>query len=124
MPHANNAKYKKQSPRIWERVSSKATTSQQLRSPDAAAMRARIPPKNGRIIGEGYHQEFGGPHAEVLALRNAFEDPIGATAYITLEPCSIYGKTPPCTVALIDAGIKMLEAKGAKPGQIFYDKFT
>jgi len=61
--------------------------------------------KNGDIIGQGYHREFGGPHAEVNALRDAVTDPIDATAYVTLEPCSIYGKTPPCTSALIKHGV-------------------
>ncbi len=61
--------------------------------------------KNGKIIGQGYHQEYGGPHAEVMALRDAVTDPVGATAYVTLEPCCIYGKTPPCTKALIKSGV-------------------
>ena len=58
--------------------------------------------KEGKIIGEGYHHKFGDPHAEVMAIRNAFENPAGSTAYITLEPCCTVGKTPPCTEALID----------------------
>lgn len=62
--------------------------------------------KDGRIIAEGYHEQFGGPHAEIMALHNAHENPEGSTAYITLEPCSIHGKTPPCTRALIDAGVR------------------
>ncbi len=62
--------------------------------------------KNGKIIGEGYHTAFGKPHAEVEALQNATKNVAGATAYITLEPCSHYGKTPPCAVALIEAKIK------------------
>ncbi|NOZ08877.1 MAG: bifunctional diaminohydroxyphosphoribosylaminopyrimidine deaminase/5-amino-6-(5-phosphoribosylamino)uracil reductase RibD [FCB group bacterium] len=62
--------------------------------------------KNGDIIGQGYHQEYGGPHAEVMALRDAVTDPIDATAYVTLEPCSFYGKTPPCTNALVESGIR------------------
>ncbi|WP_052210144.1 bifunctional diaminohydroxyphosphoribosylaminopyrimidine deaminase/5-amino-6-(5-phosphoribosylamino)uracil reductase RibD [Dickeya fangzhongdai] len=61
--------------------------------------------KNGRIIGEGWHKVFGGPHAEVNALRGLREDAVGATAYVTLEPCSHYGKTPPCANALIQAGV-------------------
>lgn len=52
--------------------------------------------KNGRIIGEGYHERFGGPHAEVNAFDRATESPAGATLYVTLEPCSHQGKTPPC----------------------------
>ena len=58
--------------------------------------------KDGRIIGEGYHEQFGGPHAEINALRQAQESVQGAAIYVTLEPCSHYGKTPPCVEALID----------------------
>ncbi|HJX12722.1 MAG TPA: bifunctional diaminohydroxyphosphoribosylaminopyrimidine deaminase/5-amino-6-(5-phosphoribosylamino)uracil reductase RibD [Dehalococcoidales bacterium] len=54
-----------------------------------------------RVIGQGYHHYFGGPHAEVNAIRNAREDIAGATLYVTLEPCRHYGKTPPCTDAII-----------------------
>lgn len=59
--------------------------------------------RRGRIIGEGYHRRFGGPHAEINALRACHESPRGATAYVSLEPCSHRGKTPPCTRALIEA---------------------
>lgn len=60
--------------------------------------------KEGQLIGQGYHQRFGGPHAEVEALRSATDcDTRGATAYVTLEPCSHFGKTPPCCDALIEA---------------------
>ncbi len=58
-----------------------------------------------RVIAEGYHRRFGGPHAEVEALRRARESPNRATAYVTLEPCCHYGKTPPCTDTLIEAGV-------------------
>lgn len=62
----------------------------------------------GRVIGEGHTQQAGGPHAEVMALRDAQsrgESVVGATAYVTLEPCSHYGRTPPCCDALIAARI-------------------
>ena len=59
-----------------------------------------------RIIGSGHHELFGGPHAEVNAIRAADVPTIGATAFVTLEPCSHVGKTPACTDALIAAGIK------------------
>ncbi|MDQ7094938.1 bifunctional diaminohydroxyphosphoribosylaminopyrimidine deaminase/5-amino-6-(5-phosphoribosylamino)uracil reductase RibD [Desulfosporosinus sp. PR] len=62
--------------------------------------------KNGQIIGEGYHQKAGTPHAEVHALKAAQDQAFGATAYVTLEPCSHFGRTPPCADALIRAGIQ------------------
>lgn len=62
--------------------------------------------KDGEIVGEGYHQEYGGPHAEVFALEEAGEKALGADIYVTLEPCSHYGKTPPCAQKIIDTGIK------------------
>lgn len=62
--------------------------------------------KNGVIIGEGYHLKAGKPHAEVHALKQAAENATDATAYVTLEPCSHYGRTPPCAKALIKARVK------------------
>lgn len=62
--------------------------------------------KNNKIIAKGYHRKAGFPHAEVEALRNAKEDMRGATLYVSLEPCSHYGKTPPCVDAIIQAGIQ------------------
>ncbi|OCG02133.1 bifunctional diaminohydroxyphosphoribosylaminopyrimidine deaminase/5-amino-6-(5-phosphoribosylamino)uracil reductase RibD [Gilliamella sp. wkB112] len=62
--------------------------------------------KDNRIIGEGYHQKAGEPHAEVYALKMAGNNAIGSTAYVTLEPCSHFGRTPPCVDALIKSGIK------------------
>ncbi|KLV06049.1 5-amino-6-(5-phosphoribosylamino)uracil reductase [Photobacterium aquae] len=57
------------------------------------------------IVGEGFHYQAGQPHAEVFALRAAGEQARGATAYVTLEPCSHYGRTPPCAEALVKAGV-------------------
>ena len=62
--------------------------------------------KNGKVIGRGYHKFFGGSHAEVYALEEAGKEAEGATIYVTLEPCSYYGKTPPCAKKIIDMGIK------------------
>ncbi len=61
--------------------------------------------RDGECIGEAWHQRTGEAHAEILALQAAGNDATGATAYITLEPCSHYGRTPPCADALLDAGI-------------------
>ncbi|MGL5359391.1 MAG: bifunctional diaminohydroxyphosphoribosylaminopyrimidine deaminase/5-amino-6-(5-phosphoribosylamino)uracil reductase RibD, partial [Shewanella sp.] len=61
--------------------------------------------KDNEIVAEGYHQRAGEPHAEVHALAMAGAKAQGATAYVTLEPCSHYGRTPPCALALIKAGI-------------------
>src|SRR5262245_15622465 len=61
--------------------------------------------QGGEVVGEGWHQKFGGPHAEVEALRVAGARARGATMYVTLEPCCHHGKTPPCTEAIIAAGI-------------------
>ena len=57
--------------------------------------------KDGVVIGQGYHQEYGGLHAERNALADCTTSPQGATLYVTLEPCCHYGKTPPCTEACL-----------------------
>lgn len=62
--------------------------------------------KNGKIIGEGYHKYFGGNHAEVEAINNATESVCGADIYVTLEPCSHYGKTPPCALKIVECKFK------------------
>ena len=61
--------------------------------------------KNGNVIAEGYHRRAGQPHAEIDALNNLSESSVGATAYVTLEPCSHTGRTPPCSDALVKAGV-------------------
>lgn len=62
--------------------------------------------RDGAIIGEGYHMKAGTPHAEIHALKAAGESARGSTLYVTLEPCCHYGRTPPCTEAIIKAGVK------------------
>ncbi|MBE3580753.1 MAG: bifunctional diaminohydroxyphosphoribosylaminopyrimidine deaminase/5-amino-6-(5-phosphoribosylamino)uracil reductase RibD [Thermoanaerobacteraceae bacterium] len=71
--------------------------------------------RSGEIVGEGYHQRAGSPHAEVHALREAGDRARGSTLYVTLEPCCHYGKTPPCTEAIIAAGVKKVVAAMIDP---------
>lgn len=61
--------------------------------------------KDGQLVGEGFHPQAGQPHAEVFALRDAGEQAKGATAYVTLEPCAHFGRTPPCAKGLVAAGV-------------------
>lgn len=61
--------------------------------------------KDGIVVGEGFHPKAGQPHAEVFAMRQAGEQARGATAYVTLEPCAHYGRTPPCAKGLVEAGL-------------------
>ena len=60
--------------------------------------------RDGEIVGEGWHERAGGPHAEAIALAAAGERARGATAYVTLEPCAHHGRTPPCAEALVECG--------------------
>jgi diaminohydroxyphosphoribosylaminopyrimidine deaminase/5-amino-6-(5-phosphoribosylamino)uracil reductase len=69
----------------------------------------------GEVVGTGYHNEYGGPHAEVLALEAAGERARGATIYVTLEPCAHHGKTPPCTEAILRAGVARVVFAAADP---------
>lgn len=72
--------------------------------------------RDSQIVAEGWHKEFGGPHAEIVALQQADKMQLrGATAYVTLEPCCHHGKTPPCSKALIIAGIKRVVAAMEDP---------
>src|SRR5277367_16870 len=74
--------------------------------------------KGGKIIGRGWHRRAGLPHAEIEALRDAQahgHSPKGSTLYVTLEPCCTHGRTPPCTEAIIAAGIKKVVAAATDP---------
>src|SRR5207248_4543138 len=71
--------------------------------------------REGRAVGEGWHERYGGPHAEVNALAAAGEAARGATLYVTLEPCCHHGKTPPCTDAVLRAGVRRVVAAMPDP---------
>ncbi len=76
--------------------------------------------KDGQVVGEGWHVRAGEPHAEVHALRQAGENARGATAYVTLEPCSHFGRTPPCADALVGAGVARVVAAMQALESAFY----
>ncbi|PID43213.1 MAG: riboflavin biosynthesis protein RibD [Proteobacteria bacterium] len=78
--------------------------------------------KQDRVIGEGWHQISGEPHAEVHALRSAGAEAGGSTAYVTLEPCAHTGKTPPCAKALIDAGVSRVVFATVDPNPLVAGK--
>jgi diaminohydroxyphosphoribosylaminopyrimidine deaminase/5-amino-6-(5-phosphoribosylamino)uracil reductase len=71
--------------------------------------------RDGAVVGEGWHERRGGPHAEVVALDAAGEAARGATVYVTMEPCSHHGTTPPCTDALVHAGVARVVAGSRDP---------
>jgi diaminohydroxyphosphoribosylaminopyrimidine deaminase/5-amino-6-(5-phosphoribosylamino)uracil reductase len=71
--------------------------------------------KDGKIIGEGYHKKAGTPHAEIHALAAAGNEARGATLYVSLEPCCHHGRTPPCTEAIINSGIKRVVIAALDP---------
>ncbi|HSD21727.1 MAG TPA: bifunctional diaminohydroxyphosphoribosylaminopyrimidine deaminase/5-amino-6-(5-phosphoribosylamino)uracil reductase RibD [Anaeromyxobacter sp.] len=74
--------------------------------------------KNGRVIARGHHSRAGGPHAEVVALRAAGARARGADLYTTLEPCDHFGRTPPCSVAVLEAGVRRVIVGSADPNPL------
>lgn len=79
---------------------------------------AVVADENGNVLGEGFHAVYGGPHAEVVALNTAGAAARGATLYVSLEPCSHHGRTPPCTDAIMSAGIKRVVFGAADPNPV------
>ncbi|PQQ11557.1 riboflavin biosynthesis protein PYRD chloroplastic [Prunus yedoensis var. nudiflora] len=78
--------------------------------------------KDGKVVGEGFHPKAGQPHAEVFALRDAGDLAENATAYVSLEPCNHYGRTPPCSEALIKAKVKRVVVGMVDPNPIVASK--
>ena len=78
--------------------------------------------KDGHMVGEGFHPKAGQPHAEVFALRQAGEQARGATAYVTLEPCAHYGRTPPCAKGLVEAGVAKVIVACSDPNPLVAGK--
>ena len=78
--------------------------------------------KDGQMVGEGFHPQAGQPHAEVFAMRQAGTLAQGATAYVTLEPCAHYGRTPPCAKGLVEAGIKKVVVACPDPNPLVAGK--
>jgi diaminohydroxyphosphoribosylaminopyrimidine deaminase/5-amino-6-(5-phosphoribosylamino)uracil reductase len=71
--------------------------------------------RDSEVVGEGWHERTGGPHAEIVALEAAGERARGATLYVTLEPCAHHGRTPPCADALVEAGVERVVAAVGDP---------
>lgn len=93
--------------------------------PPNPAVGAVLVDGTGKILGLGHTQKRGGPHAEIMALRHAREqghDTAGATLYVSLEPCSHQGLTPPCTNAVVEAGIKKVVASVLDPNPLVYGR--
>lgn len=78
--------------------------------------------KDGQSVGEGFHPQAGQPHAEVFALRQAGKLAQGATAYVTLEPCAHYGRTPPCAKGLVEAGVAKVIVACSDPNPLVAGK--
>ncbi|MGE5347140.1 MAG: bifunctional diaminohydroxyphosphoribosylaminopyrimidine deaminase/5-amino-6-(5-phosphoribosylamino)uracil reductase RibD [Acidithiobacillales bacterium] len=90
---------------LWDRVFALAERGRYSTSPNPR-VGAVLVADGGQVVGEGYHDRAGGPHAEVAALAAAGERARGATLLVNLEPCASHGRTPPCTEALIAAGVR------------------
>ena len=98
---------------FMERALSLARQALGIASPNPAVGAVLV--KDGRIVGEGFTQPPGGPHAEVVAIRQAGEAARGATLYVTLEPCCHHGRTPPCAEAVLAAGVREVHLSHLDP---------
>ena len=78
--------------------------------------------QNGKIVGEGFHEKFGEPHAEIIAMEHAGKKTKGAVLFVSLEPCVHFGKTPPCTDAIIHAGISQVFIASEDPNPLVSGK--
>jgi diaminohydroxyphosphoribosylaminopyrimidine deaminase / 5-amino-6-(5-phosphoribosylamino)uracil reductase len=78
--------------------------------------------RNGKIVGEGFHRQFGGPHAEIFAIVKAGRKAHGAVLFVNLEPCAHFGKTPPCADAIIQSGIKKVVIASKDPNPLVNGK--
>lgn len=105
---------------FMQRALTLAARGQYTTSPNPAVGCVLV--KNGEIVGEGFHVKAGEPHAERIALAAAGEKAQGATAYVTLEPCSHYGRTPPCALGLIEAGVTKVIAAMRDPNPLVAGK--
>jgi len=76
--------------------------------------------RDGQVVGMGYTQPVGGPHAEVVALSQAGDKAKGASLYVTLEPCCHFGRTPPCTHAIIESGLAEVHVAMMDPNPVVY----
>lgn len=116
----NNTKFTKFDQQIMKRCLDLAALGSGFTAPNP--MVGAVIVKDGKIISEGYHQYYGGPHAEINAINNANVDLKDAHIYVNLEPCSHYGKTPPCSLAIINHGFSKVFIANTDPNPLVAGK--
>ncbi len=109
-------RYKKENIKFMNRALSLARKAKGRTFPNP--MVGAVIVREGRIVGEGFHKKAGLPHAEKEAIKASGERARGSVLYVTLEPCSHYGKTPPCAGAIIKSGIKKVYAATKDPNPL------